>query len=118
MNPLRKPIEVKEKKVPQQPKQENKKLASHFFKKKNMKSRKNTFSPETGSVTGSSTTACLRKTLPLVARNRILSNAKDFPLGTRPVRNPNLTCFDGSVDDSCKAAKQKELYSAEVKHCG
>lgn len=56
-----------------------------------------TFSPETGSVTGSSTAACFRNTLPLVARNRILSNAIDFPLGTRPVRNPNLTCFDWSA---------------------
>ena len=64
-----------------------------------------TFSPEMGSVTGFSTTACFTKILPLVARNRILSNAIDFSLGTRPVRNPNLICFDGSVDISFKTAK-------------
>lgn len=56
-----------------------------------------TFSPCTGSVTGSSTTFCFKKTLPLVARNRILSKAIDLSLGTRPLTNPSLTCFDRSV---------------------
>ena len=59
-----------------------------------------TFSPEIGSGTGSSTAACFRNTLPLVARNSILSNAIDFSRGTRPERNPKLTGFDWSADDS------------------
>ena len=59
-----------------------------------------TFSPDTGSVTGSSTVACLKNTFPLVARNKILSNTMDFSLGTRPAKKPNLTCFDESTDNS------------------
>lgn len=56
-----------------------------------------TFPPDTGSMTGSSSTACFRNTLPLVARNIIRSKAMDLSLGTSPVRNPNLTCLDESV---------------------
>lgn len=61
-----------------------------------------TFSPDAGSVTEPSSTDCFKKTFPLVARNRILSKANDFSLGTRPVTNPSLTCFDGSVTISYK----------------
>lgn len=66
-----------------------------------------TFSPEMGSITGSSTADCRRNTLPLVARNRILSNAIDLSLGTSPARNPNLTCFDGSIDISYTIVTKK-----------
>jgi len=52
-----------------------------------------TFSPDKGSRTWCSTTACFRKTFPLVARNRILSKGIDFSLVTRPVINPNFICF-------------------------
>lgn len=65
-----------------------------------LEGKRDTFSPETGSVTGSSTAVCLKNTLPLVARNKILSNVMDFSLGTRPARNPNLICFDESPDNS------------------
>lgn len=51
-------------------------------------------------MTGSSTEVCLKNTLPLVARNKILSNAMDFSLGTRPAKNPNLTGFDESPGNS------------------
>lgn len=65
-------------------------------KENTQKSSKITFSPEIGSMTGSSTSLCLRSTLPRVARKRILSKAMDFSLGTSPVINPNLTCLDAS----------------------
>lgn len=59
-----------------------------------------TFSADKGSRTGVSTGTCFRNTFPLVARNNILSNAIDFSLGTRPLMNPKLTCFDWSVCNS------------------
>jgi len=84
-------------------------LLNKSYMKNKMFSRnatKLTFSPETGSTTGSSTAACLMYTLPLVARNIILSNGMDFSLGTRPVINPNFTCFDDSFNISYRIASQ------------
>lgn len=68
-----------------------------------------TFSPDTGSTTGSSTETCFRNTLPLVARNKILSNAMDFSLGTSPVINPSLTCLDESVVVSYETGHHRSL---------
>lgn len=70
-----------------------------------------TFSPETGSVTGSSTADCLRNTLPLVARNRILSKAMDFSLGTSPEMEPNFTCFDESIAISWMVDPSEKLFN-------
>jgi hypothetical protein len=75
---------------------------------------KSTFSPETGSMTGSSTAACLVYTLPRVARNIILSNSIDFSLETRPVINPNFTCFDDSIDISYRIANQLLLLQIQI----
>lgn len=65
-----------------------------------------TFSPDTGSMTGLSTTACFKNTLPRVARKIILSKAIDFSLNTRPLMKPSLTCFEVSVDISFRTSKR------------